>query len=122
MSRYRYFNLNPYKKKTGDCVIRAIACAFGIPWEAASDLLYTVARAIGCEMSCLGCYTTLFSELSLFEIDVRGMTVGEVSDTTSDDIVLIRIPGHLTCSRYGEIFDIWDCRKERADRAWVVRI
>lgn len=103
-------------------MIRAIACAFGISWKAASDLLYTVARSIGCEMSCLGCYATLFSELDLFEIDVRGMTVGEVSDKNRNEIVLIRIPGHLTCSRYGEIFDIWDCRNEGVDRAWIVRI
>ena len=120
MSKYQFFNLNPYKKKTGDCVIRAVACALEIPWEEASDLLYLTARDMGCEMSCIGCYSKLFSDLDLPEVSVKGMTVEEVSDRYPDDVVLIRISGHLTCSRFAHILDIWDCRKERVDRAWLV--
>ena len=121
MSNYEFVNLNPFKKKTGDCVIRAIACALEIPWEEAGDLLYLTARDMGCEMSCLGCYSNLLSDLELPEISVRGMLVGEVADEYPDDIILIRIKGHLTCSRFGCIMDIWDCRNEEADRAWLVK-
>lgn len=120
MSNFRYLNLNPYKKHTGDCVIRAIACALDITWEKASDLLYKVARSLGCEMSCVGCYSTLFCELKLKEVDVRKMTVGEVADKYRNHAVIIRIQGHLTCALYGSVYDIWDCREESADRAWIV--
>lgn len=120
MSKFRYLNLNPYKKKTGDCVIRAIACALGIDWEEASDLLYSVARNIGCEMSCIGCYSSLFRELRLKELPVQGKSVGDTADSFPENILLIRIQGHLTCARYGCIFDIWDCRNEIVDRAWLV--
>lgn len=117
---FRYLNLNPYKKRTGDCVIRAVACAFDVSWEGASDMLYKVARKSGCEMSCIGCYSGLFYDMGLPEVPVNGFTVEQVSEKYSDKIVLIRIPGHLTCSRYGTVFDIWDCTDEVVDRAWIV--
>lgn len=120
MSRFRYLNLNPYNKKTGDCVIRAVACAFGILWEEASDLLYSIARSIGCEMSCIGCYSALLDELRLSELPVKGSTVGRLAEQYSDNVLLVRISGHLTCARYGTVLDIWDCRDEVVDRAWVV--
>lgn len=121
MSKFRYLNINPYKKRTGDCVIRATACALGISWEEASDLLYSSAKRLGCEMSCIGCYSSLFRSLGLEELDAEGLTVGEVADSFKDDVVIIRIQGHLTCARYGCVLDIWDCRNERADRAWAVK-
>lgn len=102
-------------------MIRAIACAFGIGWREASDILYDVARDLGCEMSCIGCYSNLFKDLHLEEVDVRDMTVEEVAQLYEGDTVIIRIPGHLTCARKGVVMDIWDCRDEIVDRAWVVR-
>lgn len=120
MSEYRYLNLNPFKKRTGDCVIRAVACAFGIEWEQASDVLYEKAKNLGCEMSCIGCYSSLFRDAGLKEVDSEGMTIEEVSDRYKNHIVLIRTLGHLTCSLKGCIMDIWDCRDEQADRSWIV--
>lgn len=120
MSDYRYLNLNPFKKRTGDCVIRAVACAFGLEWEQASDILYETARNLGCEMSCLGCYSSLFRKAGLEEVDAEGMTVEDIVDRYSSDIVIIRISGHLTCAINGCVMDIWDCRGSQADRAWLV--
>ena len=121
MSEYQYFNLNPFRKRTGDCVIRAVACAFGIDWEEASDILYKTARDLGCEMSCIGCYSSLFRRLGLQEVDAEGMSVGEVADAYNHNIAIIRIKGHLTCSLMGCVMDIWDCRNSMSDRAWIVQ-
>lgn len=120
MSSYSYYNLNPYNKRTGDCVIRATAGALDITWDEASDLLYYTAKDLGCEMSCIGCYSSLFAFLDLEELPVNGMTVDAVADAYPDDTLIIRIKGHLTCARRGRIFDIWDCREEIVDRAWIV--
>lgn len=120
MSEFKYLNLNPYKKRTGDCVIRAVACAFGLEWEQASDVLYDTARNLGCEMSCLGCYSSLFRDAGLREINAEGISVGDLVDIYPDDTLLIRIKGHLTCARKGCILDIWDCRSSLSDRAWIV--
>ena len=121
MSDFQYYNINPYRKHTGDCVIRAIACALDLSWDRASDLLYNVARGLGCEMSCIGCYSSLFSDLNLFEVNVQNLSVGEVARRYRDNIVIIRIPGHLTCAKYGKVLDIWDCTNETVDRAWIVK-
>ena len=34
-------------------------------------------------------------------------------------ILIIRIKGHLTCSIFGKIPDIWDCSNEIVDCFWV---
>lgn len=34
--------------------------------------------------------------------------------------LIIRVDGHLTCSMYGVVTDIWDCSEEMVDRYWVV--
>lgn len=120
MSAFKYLNLNPYKKRTGDCVIRAVACAFGLEWEQASDVLYETARDLGCEMSCIGCYSSLFRDAGLTEVDAEGMTVEDVVDSHPTDTLIIRIQGHLTCAIKGCVMDIWDCRSSLVDRAWVV--
>lgn len=120
MSKFHYLNLNPKLRKTGDCVIRAIAGALGIPWKKASDMLYAMATSQYCEMSCIGCYSKLFDSLGFEEVDAEDMTVGELADRYSDDILIIRISGHLTFAKYGVVYDIWDCRDGRVDRAWIV--
>ena len=33
-----------------------------------------------------------------------------------DEKLIIRVDGHLTCSIFGEVLDIWDC----SERLWIV--
>lgn len=117
---YRYLNMNPYDKKTGDCVIRATALGLGVSWYEASDMLYDQARLCGCEMSCVGCYSKLFDRLNLRKQNAHGRTVQQIADEYDKDTILIRIEGHLTCAIRGEINDIWDCTNEKADFFWRV--
>ncbi|MBR2070383.1 MAG: hypothetical protein IJ981_03050 [Clostridia bacterium] len=104
-------------------MIRATALGLGIDWYQASDMLYEQARGVGCEMSCLGCYSKLFARLGLQKIDVsrEENTVQDIAYNHPDDIVIIRTRGHLTCSIDGKIHDIWDCSKELAYCYWVVK-
>lgn len=118
---YYYLNLNPYNKRTGDCVIRATALALDTDWHTASDLLYKQARSCGCEMSCLGCYSALFRRMGFEQIEFYfSATVDEVLQQHKDSVMLIRIKGHLTCGKYGKLYDIWDCSQEMVDCAWIV--
>ena len=41
-------------------------------------------------------------------------------DRYPDRKLIIRVEGHLTCSLYGVVTDIWDCSEELVDRYWVV--
>lgn len=47
-------------------------------------------------------------------------TVQEVADMYADDIVLMRLDGHLTVAEYGIVIDIFDCTNEPVDFYWVV--
>ena len=50
----------------------------------------------------------------------RTFTVGEVATMFPHSKVLIRIDGHLTCSVYGVVGDIWNCTDKLVDVYWVV--
>ena len=121
-ANYKYLNLNPYKKKTGDCVIRATALGLDVDWHKASDILYKQARGCGCEMSCLGCYSNLFKNLGFHKCDVSDeeITVGELAKMYGDKRLIIRIKGHLTCAINSIVYDIWDCTDEIVDCFWEV--
>lgn len=121
---FKYYNNNPKKKYTGDCVIRATALALDKTWEEASDMLYNKAKSCACEMSCLGCYSGLFDKDLKFERIFDGefyITASELALKHKDKILLLRLPSHLTVSINGVINDIWDCSDLLVDIAWEVK-
>ena len=42
-------------------------------------------------------------------------TVGKLSRRRDDEKLIIRVDGHLTCSIFGEVLDIWDYEGEVVD-------
>lgn len=121
---FKYYNNNPLKKRTGDCVIRATALALGKDWNEASDLLHQKSKQGCCEMSCLCCYKDLFDNDLKFKRVFDGedyITAGEIAMLHKDKVLLIRLDGHLTCSKNGIIYDTWDCSDLEADIAWEVK-
>lgn len=119
-----YCNINPEKKLTGDCVIRAIALALGLTWYEASDMLYLNARNCSCEMSELKCYSRLLDnmpELERIDKPYVGYTIGELCDLLDDGIYLLRIEGHLTCMISKKVFDIWNCLDYETTAIWRVK-
>ena len=50
----------------------------------------------------------------------EGKAVSEIAEQHPDDILIVRIQGHLTCVIKGVLFDIWDCTDEICDRYWIV--
>ena len=47
-------------------------------------------------------------------------TEEELSERYRDKRLIIRINGHLTCSLYGTVVDIWDCTEKSADVYWII--
>ena len=118
---FHYYNVNPMKKKTGDCVIRAIACALDVDWEVASDMLYKNAKQNYCEMSELQCYSKMLNQLPfLKQVETDCQFVDEFARQNPKGTYLIRIEGHLTCLKDGICYDIWDCTNEGVDKIWSV--
>lgn len=117
---YKYLNNNAMGKIENDCTIRAISCANGKSWDYVYEHLSDIAQAQGTMMD--------DREFIIEYLDrryeripyVRG-TVGEVSNDYCDYIILITMNGHITCSKYGIIYDSFDCRNRKAEFAWIVK-
>ena len=39
----------------------------------------------------------------------------------NDNVILITMTGHIVCSKYGVIYDSFDCRERQAEYCWIVK-
>lgn len=122
MADFYYYNCNPDKLEEEDCVCRAIKLATRLDYETVDKLLELVAYYRQCDKLCLNCYHYLLEEVFNFPVRYceQGETVRDIAQTYSNNIVLIRIQGHLTCAVCGKVWDLWDCSPELADCYWII--
>ena len=118
---YRYYNQNPNGYHIPDCGIRAISLAMGISYYEVISLLHLNAERYNCDELCVCCYEKLLD----FDFDLphyygNGNTAQEVALDFPENILLLRMSGHLSCSIWGEIWDIWDCSDEIITDFWIV--
>lgn len=120
--RYRYYNRRPDGAEIEDCVCRAISTATGLKYEAVEKLLALTACNYDCDKLSVDCYHNLLDGTLCYKQRTckRDETVGELAERYRDKRLIIRINGHLTCSLYGTIVDIWDCTNKTADVFWIV--
>lgn len=121
MLDYKFYNINPLGDIEQDCVCRAISLCTEIPYKVIEQKLELVGKLFECEALCVCCYKFLLENVfGLRQKNANGKKVKDISKEFSDKRLIIRIDGHLTCSLYGTIYDIWDCSKEKADIFWIV--
>ena len=119
---FRYYNNNPNKEIKGDCVIRAISLALGMNYYKIQKQLIENSKFFNCDVIVKDCYKILLEEeYGLKGIEANNRTVEELLKDFPDNILIIRVPEHLTCSIYGTIYDIWDVSKEKVDMFWIVK-
>lgn len=118
---FSYHNINPDGLKIGDCVIRAISTALDKPYTEILYQLFNISNYFNCDMLVKDCYIILLNDYYNLRC-FKGMdkTVKEVAQDFNDKSLIIRIEGHLTCSKYGEILDIWNPEDEIVDVFWIV--
>lgn len=116
---YKYYNANALNRYEDDCVIRAISCATNKSWDYVYDYLSDIAQYEG----------TLFDKREFVRnyLDrtyqrLNGIhgTVGEIAGMFPQNILLITMRGHIVCSKYGTIYDTFDCRDREAEDVWLV--
>ena len=39
----------------------------------------------------------------------------------NDNVILITMQGHIVCSKYGIIYDSFDCRDRKAEFCWIIK-
>lgn len=120
---YRFFNINPKKIRTEDCVTRAISLATGLKYDAVASLLQLTADEYGCPKLCVCCYHNLLENVLRYERRdcSNSERVEDIAKRYKGEKILIRINGHLTCSMYGDVVDIWDCSQKFADCFWIIK-
>ena len=119
---YTYYNANPSGERLEDCVCRAISTALDLDYYEVAGLLYLNGEFYQCDELCLYCYEKLLDDQ--FQLDHMvckdKMSAGEIAYTFKDNKLIIRGEGHLTCSLYGEINDIWDCSNMLVTDFWII--
>lgn len=119
---FNYYNANPLGNIESDCVCRAIQRALGQDYYDVERKLCLIAELFDCETLCVCCYKHLLENVyGLKPQMANGATVGDIARAYRDEIVLIRIDGHLTVAEYGQVYDLWDCTNEVADIFWIVK-
>lgn len=117
---YRYLNNNALGKLEEDCTVRAISCATNRSWDYVYECLSDAAQANGTMMDNRD-FIINYLDSKYERVYTDCVTVGCASLEYRDNIVLITMVGHITCSKYGVIYDTFDPRDRSVEFVWIVK-
>lgn len=117
---YSYLNNNALGKFENDCTVRSISTAIGKSWDYVYDMLSNEAQRQG-TMQDDRDFIIDFLDSHFRRVPIYNISVGEVSKEFDRNVVLITMEGHITCSKYGVIYDTFDPRKRLAEYVWIVK-
>lgn len=124
-SKFINENINPKKRKSGDCVIRAIAKAENKSWTDVFESLIEISReeyTVPNDSRVYDRYLKDYSTINVFKM-VKGKKkryrVSEIAEFEGSYVV--SIAGHMTAVVDGFIYDIWDCSDSCAYKIWKIR-
>lgn len=118
---YKYYNANPNGYRIPDCVIRAISTALGIDYFEVMEMLHLNGELFQCDDLSVRCYEKLLDyDFDLPHFVGNGKNAETVALDFCDDIVILRMNGHLSVSVFGVIYDIFDCSEEIITDFWIV--
>ena len=117
---YKFHNNNALGLFENDCTIRAISTATGNSGDDTYKHLSNTARLQGTMMDDRDFIRNYLDERydRIYNIP---RTVGEVAGAYPDNILLITMNGHITCSKYGIVYDSFDCRDRISEFCWIVK-
>lgn len=111
----KYINHNPSGKKTGDCVIRAIAGATGDTWEQTLDGLVRYAKKLHTAPTNKECFEAYLLEEKGYTKNPMPKPKGG-KRMRSDELAriydaIIQQANHLVYAVDGHVVDTWDSEK-----------
>jgi len=139
---FTYFNANPHNRKSGDCVIRAIAYALGQSWEQTVQELTEISLRTGYVLNDKKCYEkyldgkaikykqprkddgTKYTGVEFCKLQQLGDMVHEdyADGVTIGKRIIAHIGGHhLVAIVNGKVFDIWDSTAGCIGNYWIVK-
>ena len=108
-----FYNSNPCNKRIGDCVIRAIALAMGIPWINA----YTELSIYGLENCDMPSSNSLWGnflrehDFQVFPL-VNKTTIKQFSEDNPIGTYILATGDHVVTVINGDYYDTWDSGDE----------
>lgn len=114
--RFLKVNVNPKKKKTGDCAVRAIVQACNIPYRQAAQELFDEWMDTGIEMTHPDVFKAVLerhgfkkfgkpkhSDNTTYSVEQIGAKFGK------NHILVIQVANHWTVVKDDKLIDLWDC-------------
>ena len=117
---YRFYNANVLGKYENDCTVRAISFATGKSWDETYERLSDIAQYEGTMMDDRN-FIRKYLNNKYRRLPIKADTVGEIAAEYPDNILLITMNSHITCSKYGVIYDSFDPRDRLVEDAWLVK-
>lgn len=126
--KFENYNANPFKKKTGDCVIRAVSVALKEEWEDTYKGMFDVAMTTGYAISCKENFREYLKQKGYEKqkmprrADRSRYTIREFVDELAkpNKTYIINIANHLTCVKNKTLYDLWNCGNKSVGNYWEV--
>lgn len=126
-STYTFVNLNPKGRRTGDCVVRAIAFATSQSWDDTFDGLVALAKKMRSMPDCIDVFDKYLQSLGWVKMpaprkDGNHRYTGKEFVKVFEGVAVANIGGHhLTAIADHKIVDIWDCSNGSIGNYWVFK-
>lgn len=117
---YKFYNANVLGKYENDCTVRSISLATGKSWDETYERLSDIAQYEGTMMDDRN-FIRKYLDTKYRRLPVKVDKVGEIAAEYPDNILLITMRGHITCSKFGVIYDSFDPRERLVEDAWLVK-
>lgn len=116
---YRYYNANPRKLLTDDCVLRSISVAEGTSWNDCQLKLSVLSREAGKILNDSDFVEDYLDDRYPRQY-CRNMTVGEFARKYPKGHFLVTMNGHITAIIDNVIVDTFDCSNRLIKGCWRV--
>lgn len=113
-TKNKYYNPNPLKKETGDCVIRALCKATGKDWDTVFSELIDIAMEFKELPNSDNVWKTYLINNGFIQHKVSNKkgskrpTVDSFARSNKSGVFVLRVANHVVTCDNGYYYDLWD--------------
>lgn len=120
---WREYNPNPVGRSVGDCAIRAVSAALGMPWEDAFAIVTTNAYAMGDMPSSNSVWGATLRQHGFYRKSIPNScpdcyTFGDFARDNPKGVFVLGTGTHVATVRDGVLLDAWDSSNEVPQFVW----
>ena len=113
-SRNKYYNPNPLKKETGDCVVRSLTKATGLEYDNVYKELFEIGFELKVMPNCDEAWKEFLIRKGFIYHPIKVKkgskrpTVASFSKDNKEGTYVLRVANHVVTCEDGYYYDIWD--------------